>query len=178
MESVATAAGVTRMTVYNQFGSRLALVDAVLDQVVARDQLDRLVEGTQAMEPDAAIRTAVHTTCRFWETERPLLRRLFAAAYTEPTIDDMLHRREQWRRDQFTALLRRLESHRESDDAQLSAVAHLLTAMTSFPTYDHLVAALDIPDTVTQLVDQLVAALVPPTPSVGPTAKTVTVEAR
>ncbi|MBV8841133.1 MAG: helix-turn-helix transcriptional regulator, partial [Alphaproteobacteria bacterium] len=36
LEAVAKAAGVTRLTVYNQFGSRRAVLEAVFDQVALR----------------------------------------------------------------------------------------------------------------------------------------------
>jgi AcrR family transcriptional regulator len=155
MEAVAAAAGVTRMTVYNQFGSRAALIEAVLDQVVARDRMDQLVAGTSELDPVDALRAALLTTCRFWHAERPLLRRLFAAAYTEPAVAALLTRREGWRRDQFAALIGRVAPALQED----SAVLDLLVAVSSFPAYDRLGPTADAPDVAADLLHRLIRAL-------------------
>src|SRR3982074_1387008 len=45
IESVAKQAGVTRLTVYNQFGSRRGLLEAVFDHLAQRGRLQRIVEA-------------------------------------------------------------------------------------------------------------------------------------
>jgi AcrR family transcriptional regulator len=122
MEAVATA-GVNRLTVYNQFGSRTALIEAVLDQVVGRDRMYRL-------------QASITTTCAFREAERSLLRRLNATAYQDPAIAELLARRESWRRDQSAAVLAKSEDAPTRDYKE--EAADVLTAVTSFPTYDRL----------------------------------------
>jgi AcrR family transcriptional regulator len=155
METVAVAAGVTRMTVYNQFGSRTALIEAVLNQVVARDRMDQLVDGTSELDPADALHAALVTTCRFWQTERPLLRRLFATAHTEPAVAELLARREGWRRDQLGSLLGRVSPVLAED----SAVLDVVVAVTSFPAYDRLGATADTPDAAAVLLHRLISGL-------------------
>lgn len=168
MEAVAAAAGVTRVTAYNQFGSRTGLVEAVLDEVVARDRMDRLVEGTRSLEPAAALDAAIAATCAFWYAERPLLRRLFAAAYEDPAVAALLQRREGWRRDQLVALLARADAPSDGPGDGLSgaldrsSAADLLTAVTSFPAYDRLGEAADDPARAAELLGLLVRPLVRP----------------
>jgi AcrR family transcriptional regulator len=152
METVAAAAGVTRMTVYNQFGSRTAVIEAVLDQVVDRDRMDRLVDGTSALDPADALHAALVTTCRFWHAERPLLRRLFAVACTEPAVAALLSRREGWRRDQLGSLLGRAVPALQEDGALLDVVV----AVTSFPAYDRLGATADTPDAAADVLHRLI----------------------
>jgi AcrR family transcriptional regulator len=163
METVAAAAGVTRMTVYNQFGSRAALVEAVLDQVVARDRMDQLVDGTSGLDPAGALRAALVTTCRFWHAERPLLRRLFAVAYTEPAVAALLARREGWRRDQIASLIGRADPALREDSALLDVVV----AVTSFPAYEHLGPTADTPDVAADLLHRLIRGLVVAEPAAG-----------
>jgi AcrR family transcriptional regulator len=163
METVAAAAGVTRMTVYNQFGSRTALIEAVLDQVVARDRMDQLVDGTGELDPAEALHAALVTTCRFWRAERPLLRRLFAVAYAEPPVAALLARREGWRRDQFAALLDRAAPALRDN----SGLLDLLVAVTSFPAYDHLGPTADAPDLAADLLHRLIRQLVAAEPATG-----------
>jgi AcrR family transcriptional regulator len=155
METVAAAAGVTRMTVYNQFGARSALIEAVLDEVVSRDGMDRLVGATHELPPTVALERALLTTCRFWRAERPLLRRLFATSYTEPALAELLDRREGWRREQLGALVGRIDA-RHGDDQDL---LDLLVVATSFPTYDRLSGNHRSPQEVAELVTRLVDAL-------------------
>ena len=145
MEAVAHAEGVTRVTIYNQFGGRVELIEAVLDQVVARDRMDGLLEGTEALPPRAALRAAVTTTCRFWHAERHLLRRLFGAAWPDSAVARLIARREGWRRDQLQALLARLQGDLV-DGVDAERATDVLLALTSFPAYDGLGSLGDEPD--------------------------------
>src|SRR3546814_10225277 len=45
LEAVAKAAGVTRLTLYNQFGSRRGLLEAVFDEIADHGRLTRLGEA-------------------------------------------------------------------------------------------------------------------------------------
>jgi AcrR family transcriptional regulator len=49
LESVAKAAGVTRLTVYNQFGSRRGPLEAVFDHFAERGRLQCIGEATQSL---------------------------------------------------------------------------------------------------------------------------------
>ncbi|MDQ6937291.1 MAG: TetR/AcrR family transcriptional regulator [Actinomycetota bacterium] len=158
MKEVAAAASVTRVTVYNQFGSRTALIEAVLDEVVARDHMDRLVAETDNLAPSAALEAIIATTCRFWHAERALLRGLFAAAYEDAAIAELLHRREGWRRDQFRAVLARVGGSLQ-ESTEESHTADLLTAVTSFTTYDQFGGAAEDPDRAAALLTRLTRCL-------------------
>jgi hypothetical protein len=120
--------------------------------------MDRLVEGTDDLEPAEALQAAISTTCAFWHSERALLRRLFAAAYEDRSTAALLDRREGWRRAQFAALLARL-----GDDLaaglDLDGAADLLTAATSFPTYDRLGPAAEDPGAAARLLHHLARSL-------------------
>lgn len=155
MDAIAAAAGVTRMTVHNHFGSRTTLIEAVLDHVVTRDRIDHLFDGTEQLDPADALRSVIAGTCSLWHAERPLLQRLFAAAYTEPAVAVLLARRESWRRDQLTALLRRTTPALHRDAAMLD----LLVAVTSFPTYHQLRPGEQKPKAAARLLDRLAQTL-------------------
>ncbi|MEP7055487.1 MAG: TetR/AcrR family transcriptional regulator [Actinomycetota bacterium] len=157
MEAVALAAGVTRATVYNHFRSRTDLIEAVLDTVVARDRMDRLVEVSADADPVVALRQAVARTCRFWHAERPLLRRLFATAYADASVEALLRRREGWRREQLAVLLGRVGG--VPSRAAARTRADVLLALTSFPTYDRLAGSTDGPGRTATTLNQLVSAL-------------------
>ncbi|MDQ1708855.1 MAG: hypothetical protein QOG49_240 [Frankiaceae bacterium] len=156
MEAVALEAGVTRATVYNHFAAKTDLIEAVLDVVVARDRMDRLVEVADGLDPVAGLQRAVSQTCRFWHAERPLLRRLFAAAYADRAVDELLQRREGWRRDQLATMLSRVGKRSGVDPRRYTDV---LLALTSFPAYDRLVGPHGRPRTAAAALNRVVAQL-------------------
>jgi AcrR family transcriptional regulator len=147
LDAVAAAAGVTRVTVYNQVGSRDGLLDAVLTELTERAGMHRLLTATRGdADPLAGV---VRRTCRFWHAERPVLRPLFAMATAEPALAANLARREGWRRDQFAELAG------GGGDA-LSGIV----AVTSFPAYDALGELAGHPRRAAAVVLRMVRALV------------------
>src|SRR6185437_4860821 len=55
LETVARAAGVTRLTVYNQFGSRRALLEAAFDALAREGGLHRIAEAMRHPDPHAGL---------------------------------------------------------------------------------------------------------------------------
>ena len=160
LEAVATRAGVTRVTVYNHVTSKTGLLDAVLTDLAERAGMDSLLTGTQEMTAAQAWRFVIEQTCRFWHMERAVLRPLFGLAAIDPDIAANLTRREQWRTDQFDALLSRLAT-RDRPEPQLPRDVLLagLRAVTSFPTYDALGSIADDPAVAAELIGRLVISL-------------------
>jgi AcrR family transcriptional regulator len=146
VEAVGVRAGVTRVTVYNQVGSKDGLLDAVLTDLTERAGMDRLVSGARHRpEPLAWV---VGRTCRFWHAERAVLRPLFGLAATDRPLAANLARREGWRRAQFTELVT------GSPDALAGIVA-----VTSFPAYDALGDLARHPGRAAAVVLRMVRAL-------------------
>src|ERR1700759_3990693 len=84
LDSVAKKAGVTRITVYNQFGSRRALLEAVFDNMAAHGGLHRMGEAMANRDPEAALQQIVAIFCDFWSIHRGALWRLHAASAADP----------------------------------------------------------------------------------------------
>ena len=160
LEAVAARAGVTRVTVYNQVASKAGLLDAVLTDLAERAGMDRLLTSTQEMTAAQARTFVIEQTCRFWHAERAVLRPLFGLAAIDRDIAANLARREQWRTDQFDALLSRLAAQ-DGPEPRLPRDVLLagLRAMTSFPTYDALGAVADDPAAAAELIGRLVISL-------------------
>ena len=80
LESVAGTAGVARLTIYDRFGSREALLEAVFDDLAQAGGLVRLPEAFGDPDPIVALNRFVEIFCGFYSTHRLLLRRLNALA--------------------------------------------------------------------------------------------------
>jgi AcrR family transcriptional regulator len=166
LDAVATAAGVTRVTVYNQVHSKSGLLDAVLTDLTERAGMDQLLTATKAMPAEDARAYIVERTCRFWHAERSVLRPLFGLAAVDRDIAANLAQREQWRTDQLDRLLDRLANERPAAQRSSARAAlprpHVLAglvAVTSFPAYDALGSLADDPTAAAAVIDHLAVSL-------------------
>jgi AcrR family transcriptional regulator len=135
IDSVAELANVARMTVYYQFGSKHGLIAALSDDLASRGGIGRLPEAFVAPDPMSGLEILVHVFMRMWESERLIIRRLHQLSALDPDFTDS-EDRNQRRRHAITVLLRRLSP----PPSELDDVADLLTAITSFETYETLAA--------------------------------------
>lgn len=160
LEAVASKAGVSRVTIYNQMQSKYGLLDAVLTELTERAGMDRLLTATSDRNATAARFAIVQQTCRFWHVERDVLRPLFGLAAVDQQVAATLADRERWRRDQWEQLLDRLIEEAPTvnrfDRPDLLAG---VVAVTSFPTYDALGELADDPVAAAELIDHLVVSL-------------------
>src|SRR3981081_1810600 len=87
LEEVARKAGVTRLTVYNRFGSRRALLEAVFDERAARGGLHRLAGAMAPPDPHAGLLEIIGIFCDFWSFDPGTLGQLHAAGASDPEFD-------------------------------------------------------------------------------------------
>jgi len=98
LDAVAKAAGVTRLTVYNQFGSRLSLIEAVFDRIADLGGLAGLKDAMAEPDPDRALSEIVRVFCDFWGSH-PSVQRLNDTAVLDPEIERSVaarHERRRW----------------------------------------------------------------------------------
>lgn len=57
LEDVAAAAGVSRATIFNRFGGRIGLIDAVIDELAATEMLGIIEQARGVQDVSARIRT-------------------------------------------------------------------------------------------------------------------------
>jgi AcrR family transcriptional regulator len=138
IDAVALRAGVSRMTVYAQFGSSNALREAVFDHLASTGGLEDIPAAFSEADPRDGIDRAIVIFCGFYATHRTVLRRLNALAALHAGAGQRAPDRNQRRRQLLTALVTRvatLPHHRELD---VEATAGILHALTSFEFYDQL----------------------------------------
>ncbi len=126
LEEVARAAGITRATVYNQFGSRRALLTAAFGDQGRLVRYDRVIAATALGDPREALHATLREVCRAWETIPQAIRRVLALAVLDPEIGEVVDRYERARRAQMAALARRLAAPVGAEDG-----AAILGALTN-----------------------------------------------
>src|SRR6516225_9673534 len=70
IDAVAGQAGVARMTVYNQFGSKLGLLEALFDDLAARGLVARLRAAFGRPDPREALDELIAAFGGFWHSDR------------------------------------------------------------------------------------------------------------
>lgn len=126
MEAVARAAGVTRLTVYNQFGSRRGLLEAVFDRHALKGRIKELAAAAGDTNPLAGLDRMIDTLCRFWG-DHPVIAALQDAAVADAELREALESRQSRRRDVIDALLGRMRG----DAAGRTAAGDLLYVLIS-----------------------------------------------
>jgi AcrR family transcriptional regulator len=140
LESVAKAAGVTRLTVYNQFGSRHALFEAVFEALAARGGLHRIAEVMAGTDASAGIGRLVGIFCEFWDSDRRTFVGLHDVAATVPDFAASLQARHARRRQLFSVMVGRLVGQGEVAPGNAEDLVDLLSVLTSLPVFAQLTA--------------------------------------
>ncbi|HZP74360.1 MAG TPA: TetR family transcriptional regulator [Gaiellaceae bacterium] len=96
VEEVAARAGVARATLYQHFGSRAGLVDAICDAMDANPVLAPVRRTSDLGELVSAL-------VEFWASEEQILVQLYHAAAVDPAARDFVERQ---RRDRYGELRR------------------------------------------------------------------------
>ena len=130
MDAVAKAAGVTRLTVYKQFGSRRGLLEAVFDENARRFGIVRMAEAMTHADPRRGLRLAIEILCDFWGSH-PSFARLHDAAAADAEFAEALATRNERRRRVFDQLLSRLPGS-EAAKRDCSDLIFGMTAMAMF----------------------------------------------
>ncbi len=129
LATVAKKAGVTRLTVYNQFGSRRGLLEAVFDDIARQGGLQGLGDAMAMPDPCAALDRVVEIFCAFWNRD-PAVGRLHEAMATDPEFAQALIERNERRRKLVRVIVERIAAKTASRRARQDAV-DLIFALTS-----------------------------------------------
>ena len=107
LDAIAKDAGVTRLTVYNQFGSRSGLLEAVFDDIAQRGNLARLADAGNHPDPWRGLDQFVEIFCAFWSFE-PAVGRLQEAVAIEREFGQAVLDRTERRRPTIRSIVQRL----------------------------------------------------------------------
>ncbi len=135
MNAVASAAGVTRLTVYNQFGSRRGLLEAVFDAHALKGGIKLLTDAASADDPVSGMKQMIDVLCRFWGSS-PAIAALQDASVADPELREALESRQARRRLVIDALLARMGGA----NGQHAATGDLLYGLISLQMFRSLAA--------------------------------------
>lgn len=139
LEKVAELAGVSRLTIYYQFGSKAELLEALFDRFAARGGLDRLPEAFKQADPLAGLDRFIEIFCGFWESDRIGIRRMHGWTQIQSESGSGVRDRDARRRKGLSVLVKRIREQYGVPARKTEAeIIDLLHALTSFETYDDL----------------------------------------
>ncbi len=160
LESVAREAGVSRVTVYNQFGSRRGLLEAVFDDTARRGGIHRLPSAMADPDPRAGLTRLVEIFCEFWNFDRMPIGRLHAAGAADAELEAAVRARNERRRSALSVLVGRLVAQGQVRTAGAGDLTDVLFVLTSFAVFNELAAGKRKAKAACDLIKELVDAAV------------------
>ena len=155
LQAVAEKAGATRLTVYNQFGSRRALLEAVFDDMAVRGGLHRIPGIMAGSDPQAGLLEVISIFCDFWSFGSDALGPLHAAGASDPEFGASVRERNERRRRLMSVLVRRMARDRQLRPKRLGDLVDVLFALTSFQFFSQLTGAGRSAEATCQLIQEL-----------------------
>jgi AcrR family transcriptional regulator len=155
LDAVAKKAGVTRLTVYNQFGSRRALLEAVFDDMAERGGLHRIGDAMTNPDPQVALQQIVEIFSDFWSIHRGALWRLHAAGATDPEFEESLRARNQRRKHLLSVLVDRAIKGGSKRSKVATDLVDVLFALTSVAFFWELIGGGRKANTACHLIQAL-----------------------
>ena len=161
IDAVASQAGVARMTIYYQFGSKAGLLEAIYDGLAARGQIgEGLADAFQREDSLQTLSGFVEAFSRFWASDRLVLRRLQGLSAFDPDFEQGGRVRGQMRREGARVIVGRLAEQHDwpSHEKALEEAVDVLYTLTSFESFDSLAGEERSPEGVAPVVHRAVLA--------------------
>jgi AcrR family transcriptional regulator len=139
IEAVARQADVARMTVYHQFGSKIGLLEALLDSLATSGGMQQLATAFQQQEPLDALAEYITIFSHFWDSDRLVTRRIRGLAALDPDFEQVVRARDGWRRQGLRVIVQRLvEKYGRPAPEALDEAIDVLSTLISFECFDML----------------------------------------
>lgn len=107
-ERIAETAGMTRKSVYNHFGSRQGLIEALMDDIGRRAGFQGMAEVFQTPQPAALVAAFFTELCRGWQADRDMFRLMIGLSAADPELGAAIQARVGRVRGGVTGLAQRL----------------------------------------------------------------------
>jgi AcrR family transcriptional regulator len=136
MDELAEAAGVSRATVFNRFGSKLGVLQELFTRAMEGPEMRAIRDALSIDDPVAALDAVVEAGCACWERHGLVIEQLHAIAILEPDAGEMVEIEREEHRNDLRALSRRLATggllRMRLSESRVTAALHMLTSVESF----------------------------------------------
>ena len=136
MDELAAAAGVSRATVFNRFGSKLGVMQALFTRVMEGSEVEAIRNALELEDPVAALEAAIEASCAVWDSSAFIHEQLQAIVVLEPDASALVAQQRKEQRDDLLALVRRLSRAGRLrpglGETRAAAALHMLTSLESF----------------------------------------------
>lgn len=157
IDAVAKQAGVARMTVYNQFGGKIGLLEALFDDLATRGQIYRLRDVFKIEAPLEALNEFIAAFGRFWTADRIIIRRLHALITLDSEMLPAELARQARRRKGLRTIVEKLnEKYKLTSDFSFDEIIEIAHTLTGFETFDALAGTTRSPEDVISIVQRLI----------------------
>jgi AcrR family transcriptional regulator len=157
VDGVAKQAEVARATVYNQFGNKLGLLEALFDDLARRGGMFDLKEAFRKEEPLDALNEFVAAFGRFWTTDRVVIRRLHAMTTLDSEMAKADAARQERRREGLRVIVGRLKKkYKLNSKLSFDEIIEIAHTLTAFETFDALAGSRRSPVEVVPTVQKLI----------------------
>jgi AcrR family transcriptional regulator len=136
VEALAAEAGISRATVFNRFGSKLGVVEALVERCFTGPEMRAIEEALELEDPVAALEAMIGASCALWESRGFIVEQLYAIVVLEPGAAALIDEIEAAQRSDLKRLTRRLARARRLrpglGEPRAAATLHMLTSLESF----------------------------------------------
>ena len=136
MDELAAAAGVSRATVFNRFGTKLGVLQALYARCLESPEMEAIQKAMAIEDPVAALEALIDAGCEMWEEHGFIQEQLQAIVVLEPEAGALVEEQGNEQRADLRDLTRRLARADRLrpglGEARVTATLHMLTSLESF----------------------------------------------
>ena len=136
MDELAAAAGVSRATVFNRFGSKLGVLQTLFTRSTESPEMGAIDEALAIEDPVAALEALIGAACAIWDAHGYIHEQLQAIVVLEPDASAPLEKHGEQQRSDLQGLTRRLARADRLrpglGEARATATLQMLTSLESF----------------------------------------------
>jgi AcrR family transcriptional regulator len=136
MDELAAASGVSRATVFNRFGSKVGVLQALYARCVESPEMRAVGEAFALEDPVLAFEAVIEAACALWEAHGFIQEQIQAIVILEPEASAMVEEQKDEQRADLQGLTRRLARAGRLrpglGEARVAATLHTLTSLESF----------------------------------------------
>jgi AcrR family transcriptional regulator len=136
MDQLAAAARVSRATVFNRFGSKLGVLQALYVRCVESPEMKAVMEAFEIEDSLAALEAVIDAVCAMWETHGFIQEQVQAIVVLEPEAGAIVEEQKDEQSSDLRNLTRRLARADRLrpglGEARVTATLHMLTSLEAF----------------------------------------------